>query len=87
MERKRVQAKLEEQGVEVAVDADALDVIGHAGERQPAAVEQREGQQRLQRIAGGAQRVGGGTFDERLDERAFIVPGLGDAGDRLFGTA
>jgi len=27
------------------------------------------------------------ALDERLDERAFIVPGLGDAGDRLFGRA
>ncbi len=26
------------------------------------------------------------AVDERLDERGFIVPGLGDAGDRLFGT-
>jgi uracil phosphoribosyltransferase len=26
------------------------------------------------------------ALDERLDERAFIVPGLGDAGDRLYGT-
>ncbi len=25
-------------------------------------------------------------LDERLDEHAYIVPGLGDAGDRLFGT-
>jgi uracil phosphoribosyltransferase len=25
-------------------------------------------------------------LDERLDERGFIVPGLGDAGDRLFHT-
>lgn len=24
--------------------------------------------------------------DERLDENSYIVPGLGDAGDRLFGT-
>jgi uracil phosphoribosyltransferase len=24
--------------------------------------------------------------DERLNEHAFIVPGLGDAGDRQFGT-
>jgi uracil phosphoribosyltransferase len=24
--------------------------------------------------------------DERLDERGFIVPGLGDAGDRIYGT-
>lgn len=27
------------------------------------------------------------AIDERLNDRAFIVPGLGDAGDRLFGTA
>ncbi len=26
------------------------------------------------------------AIDERLNERGFIVPGLGDAGDRLFGT-
>jgi uracil phosphoribosyltransferase len=27
------------------------------------------------------------AVDERLDDRAYIVPGLGDAGDRLFGSA
>ncbi|HHV39469.1 MAG TPA: uracil phosphoribosyltransferase [Tepidimicrobium sp.] len=26
------------------------------------------------------------NIDEKLDEDAYIVPGLGDAGDRLFGT-
>lgn len=26
------------------------------------------------------------AIDERLDERCYIVPGLGDAGDRYFGT-
>lgn len=26
------------------------------------------------------------ALDERLDERAYIVPGLGDAGDRMYGT-
>jgi uracil phosphoribosyltransferase len=26
------------------------------------------------------------AIDERLDENAFIVPGLGDAGDRAYGT-
>ena len=26
------------------------------------------------------------AVDERLDEHGFIVPGLGDAGDRIFGT-
>lgn len=27
------------------------------------------------------------AIDDRLDDRAFIVPGLGDAGDRQFGAA
>lgn len=27
-----------------------------------------------------------GAQDERLNENAYIVPGLGDAGDRIFGT-
>ncbi len=26
------------------------------------------------------------AMDERLNENAYIVPGLGDAGDRIFGT-
>lgn len=26
------------------------------------------------------------AVDERLDENAYIIPGLGDAGDRLYGT-
>lgn len=26
------------------------------------------------------------SIDERLDEHGYIVPGLGDAGDRIFGT-
>ena len=27
-----------------------------------------------------------GVIDEKLNENCYIVPGLGDAGDRLFGT-
>ena len=27
-----------------------------------------------------------GALDERLNEQGYIVPGLGDAGDRLYGT-
>ena len=26
------------------------------------------------------------ALDERLNEHSYIIPGLGDAGDRLFGT-
>ncbi|MEN0102490.1 uracil phosphoribosyltransferase [Curtobacterium sp. RRHDQ66] len=28
-----------------------------------------------------------GALDERLDENGYIIPGLGDAGDRLYGLA
>ncbi len=27
-----------------------------------------------------------GALDEKLNEQGYIVPGLGDAGDRIFGT-
>ena len=27
-----------------------------------------------------------GALDERLNDHCYIVPGLGDAGDRIFGT-
>ncbi|MEX2496051.1 MAG: uracil phosphoribosyltransferase [Woeseia sp.] len=32
-------------------------------------------------------RIFTASVDDRLDERKYIVPGLGDAGDRLFGTS
>ncbi len=31
-------------------------------------------------------RIFAGAVDERLNDKAYIVPGLGDAGDRTFGT-
>ena len=27
-----------------------------------------------------------GVMDEKLNDKGYILPGLGDAGDRLFGT-
>jgi uracil phosphoribosyltransferase len=36
--------------------------------------------------SGLVSRVVTAAVDDHLDERAFIVPGLGDAGDRLYGT-
>jgi len=32
-------------------------------------------------------RIVTAAIDERLDDRGYIVPGLGDAGDRMFGSA
>ena len=43
-----------------------------------------EGLVTLERVAPD-MRVFTATIDERLDEIAYIVPGLGDAGDRQFG--
>jgi uracil phosphoribosyltransferase len=31
-------------------------------------------------------KVYAAALDEKLNEKGYIVPGLGDAGDRLFGT-
>ena len=31
-------------------------------------------------------RIWTAAIDERLDDQAFIIPGLGDAGDRAYGT-
>jgi uracil phosphoribosyltransferase len=42
------------------------------------AVEQALGQR-------GGIRIVTAAVDERLNERGYIVPGLGDAGDRLYG--
>jgi uracil phosphoribosyltransferase len=47
-----------------------------------------EGIARLEAAFPGDQppvRVVTAALDERLNDRGFIVPGLGDAGDRLFG--
>ena len=32
-------------------------------------------------------RIYAAAIDERLNDKKYIVPGLGDAGDRLFGTS
>ena len=31
-------------------------------------------------------RIFTGAIDRELNEHAYILPGLGDAGDRIFGT-
>ena len=45
-----------------------------------------EGVERL-RASGLVDRLVTASIDDHLNDDAFIVPGLGDAGDRLFGTA
>ena len=47
-----------------------------------------EGLKRLEDSLGDASvRIVLASVDERLNEKAYIVPGLGDAGDRLYGLA
>ena len=47
-----------------------------------------EGIERLQRELDGVEvDLFVAAIDQRLDENAYIVPGLGDAGDRLYGLA
>ncbi|ARZ68858.1 uracil phosphoribosyltransferase [Streptomyces albireticuli] len=38
-------------------------------------------------LAGAPVTVVTASVDERLNEDGYIVPGLGDAGDRMYGTA
>jgi uracil phosphoribosyltransferase len=48
-----------------------------------------EGIQHLEDEVGGLEvpvLIVTGAVDERLNEKGYIVPGLGDAGDRLYGT-
>ncbi|HET7278544.1 MAG TPA: uracil phosphoribosyltransferase [Dermatophilaceae bacterium] len=48
-----------------------------------------EGIQHLEDEVGGFEvpvLIVTGAVDERLNEKGYIVPGLGDAGDRLYGT-
>ncbi|MDB1086138.1 uracil phosphoribosyltransferase [Streptomyces sp. ACA25] len=47
-----------------------------------------EGVERMEReLAGTPVTVVTAAVDERLNEHGFIVPGLGDAGDRMYGLA
>lgn len=38
-------------------------------------------------LAGAPVTVVTSSVDERLNEQGYIVPGLGDAGDRMYGAA
>ena len=66
----------------------ALDLLHEHGVRQPrllCILAAPEGVARVQ-AAHPEVEIILAAQDERLDERGFIVPGLGDAGDRIYGT-
>ena len=68
--------------------AQALDLIKASGGRDPrmlCVVAAPEGVKFLEERHPEV-RVFAAALDDRLNDRAYIVPGLGDFGDRLFGT-
>ena len=67
----------------------ALDAIGAAGAESVRLVGLLAAPEGLQRVAAAHPEVPitVAAVDERLDSRGFIVPGLGDAGDRLYGES
>jgi uracil phosphoribosyltransferase len=68
--------------------AQALDLIKEAGGRNPrmiCVVAAPEGMKVLEERHPEVD-VYTAALDERLNDKAYIVPGLGDFGDRLFGT-
>jgi len=68
----------------------AADILNEAGYSDPnirfmVLVAAPEGIQNFEEAHPGVQ-IFVAALDERLNDEAFILPGLGDAGDRLFGT-
>ena len=55
----------------------------------PVAAAQQNVAEKQEALADAAPRITlvTGAIDERLNENGYIVPGLGDAGDRLYGLA
>ncbi|MEO6866588.1 MAG: uracil phosphoribosyltransferase [Gaiellales bacterium] len=72
-------------GGSVTVAVDRVKAAGAAHIKLLAVLAAPEGIARLHRDHPDVDIYVAG-IDERLDEHGFIVPGLGDAGDRLFGT-
>jgi uracil phosphoribosyltransferase len=72
-------------GGSVTVAVDALKRAGAARIKMLAILAAPEGIARLQADHPDVDIYVAG-IDEKLDENGYIVPGLGDAGDRLFGT-
>ncbi|GAA2245918.1 MULTISPECIES: uracil phosphoribosyltransferase [Kitasatospora] len=68
--------------IRMLIDRGATDVTAVVLLAAPEGVEVME-----RELAGMPVTVVTAAVDERLNENGYIVPGLGDAGDRLYGTA
>ena len=67
----------------------AIDILKREGARKIVVVcivTCPEGLQRVEEAHPDVQ-IFAASIDERLDDNKYIVPGLGDAGDRLYGTS
>ena len=66
----------------------ALDLLAGQGARQVRLVNLVAAPEGIRRVQRSHRRVPIFTaaIDRRLNEKGYILPGLGDAGDRLFGT-
>ena len=71
----------------------AIDLLLERGARDVTAIcllAAPEGLKRLEEAFAGRDAevtVVTAALDERLNDKGYIVPGLGDAGDRLYGSA
>lgn len=72
-------------GGSAAQAVEMIHAAGGRGVRMICVVAAPEGVGRLERAAPGI-RIFTAALDRGLDDRSYIVPGLGDFGDRLFGT-
>lgn len=65
---------------------ERLERAGAADLRLVCLVAAPEGVRRVREAMPGLRAIVVAALDSRLDEQGYIRPGLGDAGDRLFGT-
>ena len=72
-------------GGSAAMAIDGLHGLGARKVRLLCVVAAPEGVSHLEQAAPGTE-VYAAALDRQLDERKYILPGLGDFGDRLFGT-
>lgn len=92
----KLPADIEERDVIVldpmlATGGSAIDAINAVKKRNPRSIKfvciiaAPEGIEALQKAHPDVQ-IYAASRDERLNENKYIIPGLGDAGDRIFGT-
>ena len=72
-------------GNSLAAAADRLKMEGIRTMTCACIIASRQGVKRL-RDAHPDMTIYGAALDDALDQRGYITPGLGDAGDRIFGT-